>query len=185
MLREACRQATRWGRSGGRTVVTWVNLSPLQLGSSLIVDQARRHIEEAAVDPALIGFEVTEHGILPDPLEAADCLGKLAALGCRIAIDDFGTGYSSLGWLQRLPVDTVKLDRSFVIHAGDEPRSRAIVRTVVDLARALDLECVAEGVETDEQLQVVADLGCPVVQGYLFARPQPAADLEVWLAEHG
>ena len=116
-----------------------------------------------------------------DPEQAAEFLAQLRSLGARIAIDDFGTGYSSLGYLQSLPVDTVKLDRSFVVRAGDDPRSRAIVGSVVELTKAMSLSCVAEGVETIEQLDVVAELGCPVVQGFVFARPAPADELTAWL----
>src|SRR5690606_1104773 len=128
--------------------VVWVNLSPVQLGSPAVVEQIVRIFDATGVDAHQIGFEVTESGIIPDPQEAADFLRQLRALGVHIAIDDFGTGYSSLGYLQALPVDTVKLDRSFVIRAGDDLRSRAIVRSVVDLTRAMRLSCVAEGVET-------------------------------------
>ena len=140
-------------------------------------------MELTGVDPAVIGFEVTESGILPDPEQAAVFLSQLRDLGTRIAIDDFGTGYSSLGYLQSLPVDTVKLDRSFVVRAGDDPRSRAIVGSVVELAKAMSLSCVAEGVETTDQLDVMVELGCPAVQGYVFARPAPVDEVTVWLAD--
>ena len=181
VLRRAVDQAAAWNVPGRPRLVVWVNVSPQQLGSRHFVDQVRNVFDEAAVDASLIGFEVTESGILPDPVDAAECLGKLAALGAHVAIDDFGTGYSSLGYLQALPVDTVKLDRSFVVRAGDDPRSRAIVRSVIDLTGAMELDCVAEGVETPEQLEVVSDLGCDIVQGYLFARPMPADELTRWL----
>jgi diguanylate cyclase (GGDEF)-like protein len=183
VLRQACEMAARWNATATERIVVWVNLSPQQLGSAVVVEQVRRVLAEGPVDAALLGFEVTERGILPDPVEAADCLGKLAALGARLAIDDFGTGYSSLGYLQGLPVDTVKLDRSFIVRAGDDPRSRAIVGSVVDLTRAMGLECVAEGVETLEQLEVVRELGCPTVQGYVFARPMPVDEVTAWLAD--
>ena len=109
----------------------------------------------------------------------------MRSFGSHIAIDDFGTGYSSLGYLQGLPVDTVKLDRSFVVRAGDDPRSRAIVGSVVGLTQAMDLTCVAEGVETIEQLDVVSALGCELVQGFVFARPCAGDDLTKWLAMRG
>jgi EAL domain-containing protein (putative c-di-GMP-specific phosphodiesterase class I) len=181
VLTRACEAAAEWNRDRTEPFVVWVNLSPTQLGSAAVVDQISRIFRTTGVDPSLIGFEVTESGILPDPEQAAEFLAQLRSLGARIAIDDFGTGYSSLGYLQSLPVDTVKLDRSFVVRAGDDPRSRAIVGSVVELTKAMALSCVAEGVETTEQLDVVAELGCPVVQGFVFARPAPADELTAWL----
>jgi EAL domain-containing protein (putative c-di-GMP-specific phosphodiesterase class I) len=182
VLTEACQMSVEWNRDRPDPFIVWVNLSPIQLGSSAVVDQIVRVFEATGVDPTRIGFEVTESGIIPDPEEAADFLRGLKSLGAHIAIDDFGTGYSSLGYLQALPVDTVKLDRSFVIRAGDDLRSRAIVRSVVDLTRAMRLSCVAEGVETIEQLDVVTDLGCELVQGFVFARPTSAANMTEWLS---
>lgn len=182
VLTRSCEAAIAWNSGRREPLVVWVNLSPTQLGSAAVMEQIARIFATTGVNPAHIGFEVTETGILPDPEQAADFLGELRALGARIAIDDFGTGYSSLGYLQSLPVDVVKLDRSFVVRAGDDPRSRAIVGSVVELARAMSLSCVAEGVETTDQLDVVAELGCPVVQGYVFARPAPADEVTAWLA---
>ena len=181
VLTRACESASFWNIGRTEPFVVWVNLSPTQLGSAAVVEQISRIFRTTGVDPSLIGFEVTESGILPDPEQAAEFLAQLRSLGARIAIDDFGTGYSSLGYLQSLPVDTVKLDRSFVVRAGDDPRSRAIVGSVVELTKAMSLSCVAEGVETIEQLDVVAELGCPVVQGFVFARPAPADELTAWL----
>jgi len=183
VLTRACEASKEWNEDRDRPVVVWVNLSPSQLGSVAVVAQISRIMELTGVDPAVIGFEVTESGILPDPEQAAVFLSQLRDLGTRIAIDDFGTGYSSLGYLQSLPVDTVKLDRSFVVRAGDDPRSRAIVGSVVELAKAMSLSCVAEGVETTDQLDVMVELGCPAVQGYVFARPAPVDEVTVWLAD--
>jgi len=182
VLTQACEAAIAWNQTREHPFVVWVNLSPTQLGSVAVVEQISRILTLTGVNPAWIGFEVTESGILPDPEQAAEFLSQLRALGARIAIDDFGTGYSSLGYLQSLPVDTVKLDRSFVVRAGDDPRSRAIVGSVVELTKAMSLSCVAEGVETVDQLDVVTELGCPAVQGFVFARPAPADELTDWLS---
>ncbi|MGO9912648.1 MAG: EAL domain-containing protein [Acidimicrobiales bacterium] len=184
MLTQACEVAMQWNEGRAHRIVVWVNLSPSQLGSRDLVDQIRKVIDLTGADAETLGFEVTERGILPDPIEAAHRLGDLAKLGSRLAVDDFGTGYSSLGYLRELPVDTVKLDQSFVVRAAHHTRSRAIVRAVVDLAKAMGLTCVAEGVETQAQLDVVAELGCKIVQGYVFSRPQRADDLTAWLASH-
>ena len=182
VFRQACAAAA--AANVGRTTpfVVWVNLSPRQLGSVAVVDQIGRIIDESDALASMLGFEVTESGVLLDPEESAEFLTRLRSLGARIALDDFGTGYSSLGYLQALPVDTVKLDRSFVVRAGDDPRSRAIVGSVVDLTRAMGLACVAEGVETQDQLDVITELGCELVQGFVYARPMSAEDLADWLA---
>lgn len=182
VLTEACEMSVLWNEGRKDPFVVWVNLSPVQLGVPAVVDQVVRIFQATGADATRIGFEVTESGIIPDPQEAADFLQSLKALGVHIAIDDFGTGYSSLGYLQALPVDTVKLDRSFVIRAGDDRRSRAIVRSVVDLTRAMRLSCVAEGVETVEQLDVITDLGCELVQGFVYARPTSADRMTDWLS---
>ena len=185
VLAQAAEASARWNQGRDRRFVVWVNLSPRQLSSPLLVERIAAAIEAGPAEPWMLGFEVTESAILPDPAEAAEFLERLRDLGAGIAIDDFGTGYSSLGYLQGLPVDTVKLDRSFVVRAGDDPRSRAIVGSVVGLARAMDLHCVAEGVETIEQLEVISELGCELVQGFVYARPTTASDLTDWMSRTG
>ncbi len=184
VLADACRSSARWNADPSRNLVVWVNLSPLQLGTRDLVDQVEAAAALAGAHPANLGFEVTERSILPDPVEAAHRLGELAELGAHLAVDDFGTGHASLGYLQELPVDTVKLDQSFVVRAGYDARSRAIVHAIVELALAMDLSCVAEGVETAAQLDVVVGLGCEVVQGFVFSRPLGADDLTRWLERH-
>jgi diguanylate cyclase (GGDEF)-like protein len=182
VLAESCRVAKVWNAGRTRPIVVWVNLSPSQLGSIDVVAQVRRAFERSGVDPTTIGFEVTEQGVLTDPAEARNRLSALVALGSHAALDDFGTGHSSLSHLQDLPVDTVKLDRSFVIRAIEDIRSRAIVGGVVQLAEAIGLHCVAEGVETPAHLDAVRELGCDTVQGNIYSRPRRAADLGIWLA---
>lgn len=182
VLAESCRVAKLWNAGRDRPIVVWVNLSPLQLGSIDLVGQVERAFGRSGVDPTTIGFEVTEQGVLADPTEARHRLTALVDLGSHAALDDFGTGNSSLSHLQDLPVDTVKLDRSFVIRAIEDARSRAIVGGVVQLAEAMGLHCVAEGVETPAQLNAVRELGCTTVQGYIYSKPRRAADLGAWIA---
>jgi diguanylate cyclase (GGDEF)-like protein len=177
VLADSCRAAKQWNASRAVPLVVWVNLSPLQLGSPELVGQVARAIEMSGVDASTLGFEVTERAILSDPDEAAERLQSLVALGCHAALDDFGTGYSSLSHLHDLPVDTVKLDRTFVVRAQRDDRSRAIVGGVVRLVDDMGLRCVAEGVETRAELDTVSSLGCAIVQGFIFSRPKSAADV--------
>ncbi|HEU0131836.1 MAG TPA: EAL domain-containing protein [Mycobacteriales bacterium] len=183
VLREACAQAARWRdlRDDGKPFVVWVNLSPRQLGPD-VVDLVARAIAETGVAPDQLGLEVTETALLGDIDAAVDVLQRLRALGVRIVIDDFGTGYSSLAYLRRLPVDGVKIDRSFVSSLGSSKEDEAIVGAVVGMASALRLTTVAEGVETREQLDHVVRLGVEMAQGFYFARPAPFGSLDALLA---
>lgn len=185
VLAEACRHAARWAqlRTTGPRLGVSVNLSGRQLGRSDLVPTVRRILEDAAVDlrRVRLGVEVTETVVMQDPTGAARTLQNLRGLGVHLSIDDFGTGYSSLAYLKRFPVDTIKVDRSFVTAIERDAVDQAIVGSVLQLARALDLSVVAEGVETESQAEVLRDLGVQRMQGYLFARPQPAAEIDALL----
>jgi EAL domain-containing protein (putative c-di-GMP-specific phosphodiesterase class I) len=174
VLREALRQARSW-QSPGRAVKIAVNVSANQLSRPSYVERLRRAIQEAGIDPTLVELEVTEHVIIEGAGEARDAIDQIAALGVSIAIDDFGTGYSGLAYLKRLPIDTVKIDQSFVRDLTIDPDDAAIVTAIVAMAKSLGVEVVAEGVETEEQLAELRRLGCNRAQGYLLARPMPAA----------
>jgi EAL domain-containing protein (putative c-di-GMP-specific phosphodiesterase class I) len=173
VLAESLKQATLW-QSPGRRLSISINVSANQLSRSLFVERVRGLVEELAFDPSLIELEVTERVIIEGAGEARRALDDLAALGVGIAIDDFGTGYSGLAYLKRLPIDTVKIDQSFVRDLTVDPDDAAIVTAIVAMARSLDVDVVAEGVETDEQLAELKRLGCRRGQGYLLARPMPA-----------
>ncbi|HEV2890722.1 MAG TPA: EAL domain-containing protein [Frankiaceae bacterium] len=185
VLREACWQAARWrdARPGGEPFVVWVNLSPRQLSSD-VVALVRSALHESGVDPSQLGLEVTETALVADGDAAVAVLHDLRALGVRLVIDDFGTGYSSLAYLRRLPVDGVKIDRSFVAGLGSSPEDAAIVAAVVGMASALGLSTVAEGVENATQLAEVVRLGCDAAQGWYFARSQPRQAIDALLAQH-
>lgn len=159
------------------------NLSTKDITSVPTLDSIIDLINESGVDPKRITFELTETAVMRDFDAAVRGIQSLRALGARFALDDFGVGYSSLGHLRQLPFDKVKLDRSFIENM-DEPSGRNIFSGVLALCRTLELDCVAEGVETEEQLAWLADLGCQRVQGYLFAKPMPALDLAAWLLTH-
>jgi diguanylate cyclase (GGDEF)-like protein len=171
VLREACRQVGQWTSGhGGRRLPISVNLSAHQLHHPGLVDEVVGALADTGLDPGALVLEVTESAVLRDHEVVAARLGALRARGVRIALDDFGTGYSSLSHLLYLPVDQLKIDRSFV-RADD-----AIVAAILQLGQRLGLEVVAEGVETQAQAERLLALGCQLVQGYHFGRPQPAAD---------
>ncbi len=181
VLAAACRQLRLWRDAGFLTARLAINLSPRQFADAqlleLVVEQLSRH----ELSPQSIELEVTESTVMADPERAIATLNRLHGLGIRIAIDDFGTGYSSLSYLKRLPLDTLKIDRSFVSDICSNPDDAAIARAIVALGRSLGLEIVAEGVETDSQRELLLALGCTVGQGYLFAAPEPPEAAERFL----
>jgi len=178
VLEQACEQARLWSRAAGGGVgpTVAVNLSARQLVDPGLLPLVRGALERSGVDPATISLEITESVLMSDVAASGSVLAELQALGLRLFVDDFGTGYSSLTYLQRFPVDGVKVDRSFVAGLGTHSDAEAIVRAVIGLAHGLGLVAVAEGVETQEQLEHLIDLRCDVAQGYHLGRPS-APDL--------
>ena len=171
----ACRQLAAWEREGNPTSMG-INLSPRQLTSGHLVREVREILDETGVDPTRVSFEITENALVDDADTAIRRLHELRDLGVRLAIDDFGTGYSSLSYLRRLPVQVVKIDRSFVLALGTDREGSTIVASVINLAHALGMEIVAEGVETIEHVAALVALGCDKMQGFWFARPQGAVE---------
>ncbi|WP_348042109.1 EAL domain-containing protein [Devosia sp.] len=148
-----------------------VNLSAHDLGSQTAIEAIAAMVRESGMTPCRVDFEITETAVMRDLKQANTALLTLLSLGSRIALDDFGTGHSSLTYVQKLPLDRIKVDRSFVAEVCNDPASRAIVKTTVDLCRNLGIACVFEGIETEEQLEVLLALGGTLMQGYLFSRP--------------
>jgi diguanylate cyclase (GGDEF)-like protein/PAS domain S-box-containing protein len=184
MLAQACRDAHDLRAAGvvGDDFYVSVNLSARQLGEPSVEADVRDALAASGLPPTNLVLEVTESALIEDLDDAMLRLGALKALGVRIAVDDFGTGYSSLAYLGNLPVDIVKIDKSFVDHVHEGQEGRALVQSVIDLSRALGLDTTAEGVESVEQQRELADLGCDTLQGFLFARPMPADELVLALA---
>lgn len=180
VLSEACRQAARWHaeRLDNDPFQVAVNLSARQLAHPDLVDSVDRALKATGADPSWLCLEITESVLMDDVDATIGAVKRLKGLGVDLAIDDFGTGYSSLGYLKRFPVDLVKVDRSFVDGLGSDPEDSAIVAAVVSLGHALGLRVVAEGVETEQQLSELVALECDLAQGYFFAPPQPAVDIE-------
>ena len=177
----ALRQCRAW-QDAGRELSVAVNLSTRCLLDLTLPDQITALLEDTGVAPQRLVLEITESAIMTDPTRALEILNRLHVLGVQLAIDDFGTGYSSMAYLKSLPVDELKVDRSFVKHLRDNQSDAVIVRSTVDLGHNLGLRVVAEGVEDQATWQELATLGCDSVQGYYLARPMPAAELVAWLA---
>jgi EAL domain-containing protein (putative c-di-GMP-specific phosphodiesterase class I) len=154
-----------------------VNLSPLQVRDRKIVDVVRSALASSGIAPSRLVLEITEGVLIDNPEEMLRRMEELRALGVRIALDDFGSGYSSLGYLQRFAFDKLKIDRSFVSALGRSPNAAVIIQAIVALGRALDVTVVVEGVETEEQRVLLRLAGCDEMQGFLFARPAPAATI--------
>ncbi|MFL6255105.1 MAG: putative bifunctional diguanylate cyclase/phosphodiesterase [Pyrinomonadaceae bacterium] len=173
VLNEACRQMREWQRQGvtDSSMTMSVNLSGRQFSQADLIEQISSALGESGLKAANLKLEITESMVMENFDTAIDMLTQLRILGVGLSIDDFGTGYSSLSYLHRFPIDTLKIDRSFVTQMTDNSENAEIVRTIVTLARSLDMEVVAEGVETADQLRQLGDLGCDYGQGYLFSRP--------------
>jgi diguanylate cyclase len=179
VLHEACRQLRRWQvtRYGGLEGAVEVNLSARQVDDPQIVATVERILGDTGLSPSRLTLEITESALMNDASAALDVLHALKDLGVTLAIDDFGTGYSSLSYLQRFPLDILKIDKTFVDELGTSPRGSEIVAAVINLAHALGLQVIAEGVESERQLAELERLGCDFAQGYLFSRPVPAHEL--------
>jgi diguanylate cyclase (GGDEF)-like protein len=182
VLRESCRQMAEWHRRfpSVRPLTVNVNVSSRQLGDSRLQGDVELALSESGLNPRSLALEVTESSIMENAEQTLATLDRLKAMNVRLEIDDFGTGYSSLSYLQRLPFDTLKIDRSFIRELRTGSDSLDIVKAIVEMAHSLRLEVIAEGVETEEELRQVRGLGCNYLQGFLFSRPIDAAAVE-WL----
>jgi diguanylate cyclase (GGDEF)-like protein len=173
VLRRALKEAKRWPE-----LYVAVNLSPLQVRDRAIVDLVRSALADSGVPPSRLMLEITEGVLIDNPEEMVKRIEDLHALGVRIALDDFGSGYSNLGYLQRFPLDKLKIDRSFVIALGNSANGGVIIQAIVALGRALGLSGLVEGVETEQQRVLLRLAGCDEMQGFLFARPAPATTID-------
>ncbi|MHC1701764.1 MAG: EAL domain-containing protein [Humidesulfovibrio sp.] len=176
VLREACQTLMAWRETSelARGLVMSVNLSPRQFSDTLLVEDIRAMLEETGLPPGALKLEITESAIMENAGSAVDKLKKLKALGCTLSIDDFGTGYSSMSSLQQFPLDTLKIDLSFVRRLDTSQEGLEIVKAIISLAHSLQLQVVAEGVERTEQQMILTVLQCEYAQGFLYAKPLPA-----------
>jgi EAL domain-containing protein (putative c-di-GMP-specific phosphodiesterase class I) len=183
VLQTVCAQLKNWHAAGLEPLRVAVNLSACQFRQSMLRQQVRRILDETGVAPEWLELELTESVIMDDIQTSSTILRELKNMGVGISMDDFGTGYSSLSLLKRLPLDTLKIDRSFVRDITTDADDAAIVDAVISLAHSLRLRVIAEGVETIEQLEFLNSRGCDEVQGYLYSRPLPVTGIEAWLRE--
>ncbi|MEW6133040.1 MAG: EAL domain-containing protein [Pseudomonadota bacterium] len=182
VMGEVCKQTRRWREEQRPSICISINLSGREFSQSNLVERLSRHASAQCLARGLLELEITETFLMEHTGDSLAKLNALRKLGFRLAIDDFGTGYSSLAYLKRFPIQTLKIDQSFVRHIHEANEDREIVRTIIALARTLNLTTVAEGVESEEQLRLVHEMGCDEAQGYAIARPLPAGELEKLLA---
>jgi diguanylate cyclase (GGDEF)-like protein len=177
VIERACRQIAEWDRSGVGSIRVAVNVSPRQFLRDGFVSQVARALRDNDIAPELLEIEITESCLMARNQEVDDVLQELKALGISISIDDFGTGYSSLAYLKRFPIDTLKIDVSFIRDVTTSPSAAAIAVAIVQMARCLKMKVIAEGVDTAAQLEFLREQACDEIQGYYCARPMPAAEV--------
>ena len=184
MLRHACEQNVQWQKKGLEGLSISVNVSAQQFRDNRFPLIVQNVLSDTAMDPERLILEITERVLMGDRDRVGDLLFKIKTIGALLSIDDFGTGYSSLSYLKTFPIDELKIDRSFIVDTPTDGDSAAIVRTIVAMARSLDLQVVAEGVEDEAQVQFLRELGCDQIQGYYFAKPMPAQEFEAFFRQH-
>ena len=182
VLREACRQAVAWREAGLPELVMAVNLSAVQFKRGDLEKSVIQALTQSGLAPALLELEMTESILIHDTEKVLGMVQRLQALGVKLSIDDFGTGYSSLSYLKSFAVDKLKIDQSFVRDMADDPNDAVIVRTIIQMAKSLNLKTIAEGVETERQVAFLKLQRCDEAQGYHFARPMPAAEFVLYLS---
>jgi diguanylate cyclase (GGDEF)-like protein len=180
VLNESCRQAVQWQRQTGKRRTVSVNVSAAQFLEAGFTEEVEACLKRHGLPPELLCLELTESVFIGASASAIrECLYVLSSLGIKLALDDFGTGYSSLGYLARLPFTTIKIDRAFVANAEATPRRKALLKSIIDMSHSVGMDVVAEGAETRTELQLLTELGAERVQGYVIARPMPAAEAYV------
>ena len=180
VLRTSCRQMVEWQRKNpaNKNLVISINISGKHFAQKNLVEQIKRILFETGIEPSCVKLELTESAVMENAESVISMMKQIRDLGIQLSIDDFGTGYSSLSYLHRFPINTLKVDRSFVNTMEDGTENGEIVRTVIALAKTLRLDVIAEGIETIHQLHQLRILGCEYGQGYLFSRPVPAEEAE-------
>ncbi|HUK56951.1 MAG TPA: EAL domain-containing protein [Nitrospiria bacterium] len=182
VLKTVGRQHEEW-KEAGMTLPISVNLSARNMQETQLPDQISELVQTGGILPGLLGFELTESMIMANPMRAMQILGRLNTMGIPLSIDDFGTGYSSLGYLKKLPVKTIKIDKSFIVDRVENQDDSVIVKSIINMGHSLGLEVIAEGVEDQHTQDRLASLGCDAVQGYHISWPLPSGEMTSWLKE--
>lgn len=183
VITRVCQKMAEWQRAGQGPLQVAVNVSGQQIIEGDLIASIRQALIDNQIEPRWLEIELTESSLMENTAHTIASLQTLKQLGVKVSIDDFGTGYSSLAYLRRFPIDKLKIDIAFIREVTSNPQDAAIARTIIELAHSLDLQVIAEGVETPEQLAFLTENGCDQVQGYLFSRPLPVPELEVFLRE--
>ena len=184
VLRSACLEAKKWHQNGFPDLRIAINVSMVQFRSPSFVKMVKQALADIAIDPRLVELEITESVAMEGAMGLENLLNQVRGLGVMLAIDDFGTGFSSLSYLQRLNVDRLKIDRSFVNTLDDANAQTSIAEMIVRLGQNLQLTVIAEGVETEDQAQALRQLGCQEAQGFLYSKALPASQFFNWLKAH-
>jgi EAL domain-containing protein (putative c-di-GMP-specific phosphodiesterase class I) len=184
VLRQACLQAKKWSIVAGTPLRISVNISPYQLRYPNLASRIRHVLQEVDFDPNLLTLELVETTLITNFKKAENIINELRKSGISIALDDFGTGYASLNYLQQLPFDSVKIDKSFITSVNDDERTMAIVKGMIAIAKALNLKIIAEGVETQQDLNFLLQEACDFGQGYFFSRPLMSSQFTILLSEY-
>ena len=183
VLFDACRTAARWSKEGPLCVPVAINLSAAQLGMPSLLGTVQLALAETGLSPELLELEITESVMIPNLVGSQKVLKRLRETGVTISIDDFGTGYTALHVLQHLPVDKLKIDRSFIMDIETGAVAPPIVKAVIEIGSSFGLRVVAEGIETEGQLMCLRDLGADQLQGYHISRPKGVEDVEAWITQ--
>jgi len=178
IIKTTCLQNNLWKSKGYIYDTIAINLSAVQLQNDKFEENLKRIISETGVNPRFVELEITESILMKDFEKSVKLLTEIRDLGINIALDDFGTGYSSLSYLKQLPINTLKIDKSFIDNIATNEREKAIVDGIIQLAQKIDLDVIAEGVETKQQIKLLQSIGCNQIQGYYFSRPLPADEIE-------
>ena len=181
VIHQACKQLRAWKDQGYDPVPVAVNVSARQFVDKDLVKLIKEELSAFGLDPGLLELELTERVIMRSLEETGVKLRALKEVGVKLSVDDFGTGYSSMNYLKRFPLDALKIDRSFVMDLVTDSNDESIIRAIVAMSKGLGLHTVAEGVETDQQKELLSSIGCDLMQGYLYSRPVPAEEAESYL----
>jgi EAL domain-containing protein (putative c-di-GMP-specific phosphodiesterase class I) len=184
VLDEALRQVAQWQREQSLSVAVAVNVSPAQLGLKRPMEWIMAALRRRDLPPEMLEIEMTESAVMQEADSAVGGLCELARQGVRLAVDDFGTGHSNLSRLGKLPITSIKIDRSLITSIATQPKDAAIVGAVIEIAHTLGAQVIAEGVETAQQLAILRMSRCDFLQGYLFCRPLPADSFLTWVKQH-